>query len=83
MAIDEGLRTEFTFDSAQGTDPQAVSEILNHPYTHACVSDGGAHTRCQTLGTWPVNMIAARVRDQGMMSMEKAHFKMRSLLSPD
>ena len=30
LAIDEGLRTEFTFDSAQGTDRKAVSEILNH-----------------------------------------------------
>ena len=79
LAIDEGLRTEFTFDSAQGTDRKAVSEILNHPYTHPCVSDGGAHTRYQTLGTWPVNMIADRVRDQGMMSLEKAHYKMSSL----
>ena len=79
LAVDEGLRTEFTFDSAQGTDRTAVSEILNHPYTHPCVSDGGAHTRYQTLGCWPVNMIADRVRDQGMMSLEKAHYKMSSL----
>jgi N-acyl-D-aspartate/D-glutamate deacylase len=43
------------------------------------VSDGGAHTRYQTLGCWPVNMIADRVRDQGMMSLEKAHYKMSSL----
>ena len=43
------------------------------------MSDGGAHTRYQTLGTWPVNMIADRVRDQGMMSLEKAHYKMSSL----
>ena len=65
LAIDEGLRTEFTFDSAQGTDRKAVSEILNHPYTHPCVSDGGAHTRYQTLGTWPVNMIADRGQRPG------------------
>ena len=79
LAIDEGLRTEFTFVPVTGTDRKAVSEIQNHPYTHPCVSDGGAHTRYQTLGSWPVNMIATRVRDQGMMSLETAHYKMSSL----
>ena len=79
LAIDEGLRTEFTFDPATGTDRNAVSEIINHPYTHPCVSDGGAHTRYQTLGCWPVNLLATRVRDEGMMSLEKAHYKMSSL----
>lgn len=79
LAIDEGLRTEFSFEPVTGTDRKAVSEILNHPYTHPCVSDGGAHTRYQTLGSWPVNMIATRVRDQGMMSLETAHYKMSSL----
>ena len=79
LAIDEGLRTEFSFEPATGTDRKAVAEIINHPYTHPCVSDGGAHTRYQTLGSWPVNLIASRVRDQGMMSLEKAHYKMSSL----
>ena len=79
LAIDGGLRTEFTFEPATGTDPKAVSEILNHPYIHPCLSDGGAHTRYQTLGSWPVNLIAGRVRDQGMMSLEEAHYKKSSL----
>ncbi len=79
LAIDEGLRTEFTFDPTTGTDRTAVKEILNHPFTHPCVSDGGAHTRYQTLGSWPVNMIAGRVRDEGMMTLEEAHYKMSSL----
>ncbi len=79
LAIDEGLRTEFSFEPTTGTDRKAVSEILNHPYIHPCVSDGGAHTRYQTLGCWPVNLLADRVRDQGMMSLEEAHYKMSSL----
>ncbi len=79
LAIDEGLRTEFSFEPMTGTDRGAVSEILNHGSIHPCVSDGGAHTRYQTLGCWPVNMLAERVRDQGMMSLEKAHYKMSSL----
>ena len=79
LSIDEGLRTEFTFEPATGTDTKAVAEILNHPYTHPCVSDGGAHTRYQTLGCWPVNLLAHRVRDQGVMSLEKAHYKISAL----
>lgn len=79
LALDEDLRTEFTFTPAAGTDPKAVAEILNHPYTHPCVSDGGAHTRYQTLGSWPVTFLATRVRDQQMMSLEKAHYKMSGL----
>ena len=49
-----------------------MSDIINHPYTHPCVSDGGAHIRYQTVGTWPVTFLAKRVRDQQMMSLEKA-----------
>jgi hypothetical protein len=56
LAIDEDLRTEFSTDPTNGTDPQAVP--LDHPYIHPCVSDGGAHVRYLTLGTWPVNLLA-------------------------
>ena len=31
LAIDEDLRTEFSTDPTNGTDPRAVAEILNHP----------------------------------------------------
>ena len=79
LALDEDLRTEFTTDPTTGTDPTAVSEILNHPYTHPCVSDGGAHVRYLTLGTWPVNLLTTWVRDRQIMSLEKAHYKMSGL----
>ncbi len=79
LALDEGLRTEFSFAPSAGTDPVAVAEIINHPYTHPCVSDGGAHTRYQTVGTWPVNFLAKKVRDEGAMSLEKAHYKISAL----
>ena len=79
LALDEDLRTEFSFEPSAGTDDEAVSEILNHPFIHPCVSDGGAHTRYLTLGTWPVNLLAKKVRDQEVMSLEKAHYKMSAL----
>src|SRR5499433_3859470 len=79
LALDEDLRTEFTTDPTNGTDPQAVAEILNHPYIHPCVSDGGAHVRYLTLGTWPVNLLAMWTRDRQVMSLEKAHYKISGL----
>src|SRR5207237_574146 len=73
------LRTEFSTDPTNGTDPRAVAEILNHPYIHPCVSDGGAHVRYLTLGTWSVNLLATWTRDRQVMSLEKAHYKISGL----
>ena len=56
-----------------------MAEILNHPYIHPCVSDGGAHVRYLTLGTWPVNFLAMWTRDRQIMSLEKAHYKISGL----
>ncbi len=79
LALDEDLRTEFSTDPTNGTDPKAVAEILNHPFIHPCVSDGGAHVRYLTLGTWPVNFLAMWTRDRQIMSLEKAHYKISGL----
>jgi len=79
LALDEGLRTEFSTDPTNGTDLQAVAQILNHPFIHPCVSDGGAHVRYLTLGTWPVNFLAMWTRDRQIMSLEKAHYKISGL----
>ncbi len=79
LALDEDLRTEFSTDPTNGTDPEAVAEILNHPYTHPCVSDGGAHVRYLTVGTWPVHFLSSWVRDREIMSLEKGHYKISGL----
>ena len=79
LAIDEDLTTEFSTDPTTGTDDEAMKEILNHPYTHPCVSDGGAHVRYLTVGVWPVNFLAVWARDKKIMSLEKAHYKISAL----
>ena len=79
LALDEDLLTEFSTDPTTGTNPEAMKEILNHPYTHPCISDGGAHVRYLTVGVWPVNFLALWARDHGIMSLEKAHYKISGL----
>ena len=79
LALDEDLRTVFSSAPSAGTDPEAMAEVLNHPYTHPCVSDGGAHVRYETIGTWPVHFLTRWVRDLQVVSLEKAHYKMSGL----
>ena len=79
LALDEDLLTEFSTDPTTGTDAGAMAEILNHPYTHPCVSDGGAHVRYLTVGTWPVYFLSMWARNRQIMSLEKAHYKISGL----
>jgi hypothetical protein len=79
LALDEDLRTEFQFEPRIGGNPEAQAEIVNHPFTHPCISDGGAHVRYLTLGSWPVDWINLCVRERQIMSLEKAHYKISGL----
>ena len=50
---------------------------MTHPYTAAIgLSDGGAHTKFLTLGEWPTRVLSEVVRNDQMMSLEDAHWKM-------
>merc|ERR1712118_240168 len=40
------------------------------------LSDGGAHTKFITLGEWPTRTLSEGVREDKMMSLEDAHWKM-------
>ena len=79
LALDEDLRTEFQFEPRIGGNPEAQAEIVNHPFTHPCISDGGAHVRYLTLGSWPVDWLNLCVRERQIMSLEKAHYKISGL----
>lgn len=79
LALDEDLRTVFASAPSAGTDPVAMAEVLNHPLTHPCVSDGGAHIKYETIGTWPVHLLTTWVRERQTVALEKAHYKMSGL----
>ena len=75
LAVDEKLRCLF---AAIGQHTPA-GEILAHPNTHISLSDGGAHTRFHTASTWPTYFLSYWVREQQLMSVEDAHYKMSAL----
>ncbi|NQZ96532.1 MAG: amidohydrolase family protein [Myxococcales bacterium] len=75
LSIDEGLRTRFAWLNQHVPHP----EIIGHRCTHISLSDGGAHTRYQTSSAWPTHFLTEWVRDQQVMSLEDAHYKMSAL----
>jgi N-acyl-D-aspartate/D-glutamate deacylase len=79
FALSEDLKTEFGLIDFVNGDKHAVGEILKHPYTHLSVSDGGAHTRYLTISAWPTYFLSKWIRDEKLMSLEDAHWKMSAL----
>lgn len=75
LSVSEELRCLF----AHMDQHVPSEEILRHPYTHVSLSDGGAHTRYHTGSTWPTYFLSHWVRDQGLMTLEEAHYKISAL----
>ena len=78
LALEEELQTVFGFLHAGGDDA-GTAEICQHAFTHISNSDGGAHVRFLTMSTWPIHFLSHWIRDQGIMSLEQAHYKMSAL----
>ena len=78
LALDEDLETEFGHPAADQADMVRVDRILN-PAVHISVSDGGAHTRFLTNSVWPVYFLSHWVRDNELMTLEQAHYKISAL----
>jgi N-acyl-D-aspartate/D-glutamate deacylase len=57
-------------------DPRVMREIANCPYAVPGLSDGGAHTRFLTTGTYPTEFLANWVRDNEVMDLEQAHWRL-------
>ena len=57
-------------------DPQVMREVANCPYAVPGLSDGGAHTKFLTTGTYPTEFLATWVRDHQVMDLEEAHWRL-------
>ena len=74
LAIDEELQTELAVPGPP-SNPKANAEAVNNPYLHHSFSDGGAHGLFHIRPHWPVTILATFSRDEGVVSLEKAHNK--------
>lgn len=57
-------------------DVDTMRDIANCPYAVPGLSDGGAHTKFLTNGTYPTEFLSKWVRDEQIMSLEDAHWRL-------
>ena len=78
VAVEDGLRTEF-FAPALNTRIDLQREVVADPYVIPGVSDGGAHTKFFTGGRYPTEFLINYVRDNDVLSLEDAHWRLSTL----
>ncbi|MBM4385671.1 MAG: amidohydrolase family protein [Deltaproteobacteria bacterium] len=81
IAVAGDLKPEFRTGTAGPTFTNAdeMARLMSDPYVIPGVSDGGAHTKFFTGGSYPTDMLAWLVRDTGKMSLEEAHWHLSYL----
>jgi N-acyl-D-aspartate/D-glutamate deacylase len=75
LALSDDLRTRFA-TPPQKIDMAAMREVVNSSFALPGVSDGGAHMKFLTLGRYPTEFLSLLVRDNGLMDLEQAHWRL-------
>jgi N-acyl-D-aspartate/D-glutamate deacylase len=73
------LKVMFRTAPQGGTDPVEVGKLMSDPYVIPGVSDGGAHVKFFTGGSYPTELLTWLVRDTKQMSLEEAHYHLSYL----
>jgi N-acyl-D-amino-acid deacylase len=79
IAVAGGLKVEFRTGPATSGDEEKVGPLMSDPYVIAGVSDGGAHTKFFSGGSYTTDFLTWLVRDTGKISLEEAHFHLSYL----
>jgi N-acyl-D-amino-acid deacylase len=75
ISVEEDLKTEF-YGAALNTRLDYLKEMVDDPYMLFGISDGGAHTRFLTAGRYPTETLVKVVRENGMIDLEEAHWRL-------
>jgi N-acyl-D-aspartate/D-glutamate deacylase len=78
LSLRGGLRVEFVGESP-GQNPDDMAEMITGPFSIPGVSDGGAHTKFFTGGSYTTDFLIKMVRDSGAISLEEAHYRLSYL----
>ena len=79
LSLASDLSAGFLTKSATSDNAEFVGELLASPYAIPGVSDGGAHTKFLTSGSYTTDTLAWLVRDTKRMTLEDAHYKLSYL----
>jgi N-acyl-D-amino-acid deacylase len=77
-SIDDRLETIFETQQFQAS-PEALKELVDDPYLIPGLSDGGAHLNFLTSGCYGTEYVARFVRDEGITTLEQAHWRLSGL----
>ena len=78
LALETDLAAEFLTPMRE-QNHEWVAEMMSSPYVVPGVSDGGAHTKFLTAGSYPTDFLMWLVRDTKQMSLEEAHYRLSYL----
>ncbi|MCY3685428.1 MAG: amidohydrolase family protein, partial [Chloroflexi bacterium] len=78
LALATDLKAEFLTEVTNANEDH-MAEIMESPYTIPGVSDGGAHTKFLTAGSYPTDFLMWMVRDTGKVTLEEAHYRLSYL----
>ncbi len=79
LSLESDLHGTFLTKHVTGVNADDVAEILASPYVFPGVSDGGAHTKFLTTGSFTTDTLAWMVRDEQRLTLEEAHYKLSHL----
>ena len=78
LSIADDLDTEF-YAQRDTEKAEIPAEILRSPYVIPGLSDGGAHVKFRTPGGYPTVLLTWLVRDEGLLTLEEAHYRLSYL----
>ena len=75
VALVDDLKTMFV-TPPQEIDMEAMREMANSPFALPGISDGGAHMKFLTMGRYPTEFLTYLVRENDIMDLEQAHWRL-------
>ena len=79
LSVEGNLEVEF-LGPDKGSNAEFMAEMMNdYSYTIPGVSDGGAHTKFFCGGSYTTDFLTWLVRDEQVISLEEAHYRLSNL----
>jgi len=79
LSLAGDLNVEF-LGPDRGANAEFIAEMMNDSaYAIPGVSDGGAHTKFFTGGAYTTDFLSWLVRDEGLVTLEEAHYRLSNL----
>lgn len=79
IGVAGGLKVLYKTADIGSTDAKKVGELVRNQHVIPGLSDGGAHTRFFTGGSFTTEILTWLVRETGELTLEQAHFRLSYL----